>query len=95
MGTNAKIRIYPAGNYLLKFNNENCRARCVICSKLTKKTPEHPHWREDIKKHWRRFGVSIHFLQHFILEFREVLRDQSADKYKLWNMQGQMQIIPY
>ena len=43
MGTNAKIRIYPAGNYLLKFNNENCRARCVICSKLTKKTPEHPH----------------------------------------------------
>ena len=37
MGTNAKIKIYPAGIYLLKVNNENGRTRCVICSKLTKK----------------------------------------------------------
>ena len=32
-----KIRIYPAGIYLLKVNNDNSRTRCVICSKLTKK----------------------------------------------------------
>ena len=37
MYTNAKIRIYPVGTYLLKVNNENSRTRCVICSKLTKK----------------------------------------------------------
>ena len=30
----------PAGNYLLKVNNRNTRARCEICSKLTIKTPE-------------------------------------------------------
>ena len=32
--------LFPAGNYLLKFNNRNIRARCEICSKLTIKTPE-------------------------------------------------------
>ena len=31
---------YPAGIYLLKFNNRNTRTRCKICSKLTIKTPE-------------------------------------------------------
>ena len=31
---------YPAGNYMLKINNRNTRARCEICSKLTIKTPE-------------------------------------------------------
>ena len=29
---------YPAGNFLLKFNNRNTRTRCEICSKLTIKT---------------------------------------------------------
>ena len=43
MYTNAKIKIYPVGIYLLKVNNENSRTRCVICSKLTKKTQERPH----------------------------------------------------
>ena len=37
MLTNAKITIYPLGFYLLKANNKNFRARCVNCSKLTKK----------------------------------------------------------
>ena len=37
MYTNAKIRIYPMGIYLLKVNNENYRARRVIYSKLKKK----------------------------------------------------------
>ena len=30
MYTNAKIRIYPVGIYLLKVNNENSKTRCVI-----------------------------------------------------------------
>ena len=30
----------PAGNYMFKVNNRNTRTRCVICSKLTIKTPE-------------------------------------------------------
>ena len=37
MYTNAKIRIYPVGTYLLKVKNENSRTRCVICSNSTKK----------------------------------------------------------
>ena len=32
------MRMYPAVIYLLKVGNENCRTRCVIISKLTKKT---------------------------------------------------------
>ena len=32
-------RLYPAGIYLLKFNNRNTKTRCEICSKLTIKTP--------------------------------------------------------
>ena len=71
MGTNAKIRIYPASFYLLKVSNENCRKRCVICSKLTKKTPEQPHWHEDIKKHWCPSGVSIPFLTILFMNFEK------------------------
>ena len=26
--------MYPAGNYMLKFNNRNTRTMCEICSKL-------------------------------------------------------------
>ena len=36
--------MYPAGNYMLKINNRNTRTRCVICSKLTIKTPEQYQW---------------------------------------------------
>ena len=32
----------PAGIYLLKLNNRNCRTRCEICLELTTKTPERP-----------------------------------------------------
>ena len=45
--TNAKIRIYHVGIYLLKVNNENSRTSCVICSKLTNK---HQNDIIDIKK---------------------------------------------
>ena len=33
----------PVGSYLFKANNRNPRARCEICSKLTKNTPEQRH----------------------------------------------------
>ena len=57
MLTNAKIKIYPVGIYLLKVNNKNFRGRCVNCSQLTEKTPEWPHLHRDIKKRWRPSGV--------------------------------------
>ena len=46
----------PAGNYILKVNNRNTRARCEIYSKLTIKTPE--------RRHWRRSGVFIVNFEH-------------------------------
>ena len=54
-----KSEIYPVGIYLLKVNNESSRTRCVIRSKLIKKSSQQPHWNEDIKKHWCRSGASI------------------------------------
>ena len=44
-------RCTPAGIYLLKVKSRNTRTRCVICSKLTIKTPE--------RHQWRRSGVFI------------------------------------
>ena len=34
------LELFPVGIYMFKVNNRNTRARCVICSKLTTKTPE-------------------------------------------------------
>ena len=90
MGINAKIRIYPACIYLLKVNNENSRTRCVICSKLTKKTPERPYWHEDIKKHWHCSGVFIPFRSISFLNFRKCcqlgllveIKVQTSKKYE-------------
>ena len=45
------ISVFPAGNYMFKFNNRNTRTRCEICLKLTIKTPE--------RRQWRRSGVFI------------------------------------
>ena len=39
------FRPFPAGIYLLKFNNRNTRTRCEICSKLTIKAPERYQYR--------------------------------------------------
>ena len=36
--------LYPAGIYLPEVINRKTRTRCEICSKLTVKTPERPHW---------------------------------------------------
>ena len=36
--------MHPTGIYLLKVNNRNTKARCEICSELTKKTPERRHF---------------------------------------------------
>ena len=44
-----QLREKPAGNYIFNVNNRNIRARCEICSKLKRKTPE--------RRHWRRSGV--------------------------------------
>ena len=59
MYTNAEIRIYPVGIYLLKVNSENSRTKCVIFSKLTKKSSEQPYWHEVIKKHWHCTAVIV------------------------------------
>ena len=58
------LNTYPAGIYLLKVNNRNTRTRCVICSKLTIKTPE--------RRHKRRSGVFIvnfEHISHLVLVF--------------------------
>ena len=34
------IEVKPAGIHLLKVNNKNTKARCEICSKLTRKIPK-------------------------------------------------------
>ena len=36
--------VKTANIFMLKVNNRNTRKRCVICSKLTMKTPERYHW---------------------------------------------------
>ena len=51
---------FPAGIYLLKFNNRNTRTRCKLCSKLTKNTPE--------RRYWCLSGVFIVNFEH-ILDF--------------------------
>ena len=47
--------LYPPSIYLFKVNNENTRAVCKICSKLTIKTPE--------RRHWRRSGAFFNFVR--------------------------------
>ena len=34
------LKPYPAGNHVFKVNNRNIKTSCVLCSKLTIKTPE-------------------------------------------------------
>ena len=77
-------RINPAGIYLLKVNNRNTRIKCEICSKLTVKTPERPHW--------RRSGVFIanfehisHFSSVYIVNFEHVVPG-CEDASKIWEM---------
>ena len=48
----------PANIYSLKFNNINTRRRCVICSKLTIKTPK--------RRCWLRSGVLIVNFEHIL-----------------------------
>ena len=60
MGTALFTGCYsPAGNYMFKLNNRNTRIRWEICSKLTIKTPERPHW--------HRSGVLIANFEHISL----------------------------
>ena len=67
------LRKNPAGIYLLKVNNRNTtKMKCEICSKLTVKTPERPHWHCS--------GVFIanfehisHFSSVYIVNFEHVI----------------------
>ena len=54
----------PAGNYMFKVNKKIPRARCEICSKLTIKIPERPHWR-----HSGIFIVNFEHISHLVLVF--------------------------
>ena len=56
--------VYPAGIYLLKFNNRNTRTQCEICSKLTIKTVERRHWRRSAV-----FIVNFEHISHLVLVF--------------------------
>ena len=62
----------PAGIYLLKVSNRNTRIKCEICSKLTIKTPERPHWhRSDV------FIANFEHVSHcssvYIVKFEHVI----------------------
>ena len=48
----------PANIYLFKVNKRNTRKRYEICSKLTIKTPERPHWRRSGVFSFNVFNVS-------------------------------------
>ena len=52
-----RIDIFSAGIYLFKFNNENTRAICEICSELTIKTPK--RHRLGIFNSWKAFIISF------------------------------------
>ena len=57
----------PVGNYMLKVNNRNTKARCEKCSKLNIKTPERRQ-----RRHWRNSGVfTVNFehISHLVLVF--------------------------
>ena len=47
---------YPAGNYMFKVNNRNCRTRCEICSNLTIK---HLNDAYGVKRKWPLFGPHL------------------------------------
>ena len=52
----------PTGICLFKVNNENTRAKCEICSKLTKKTPDlRPLPRSGV------FIVNVEQISHIVL----------------------------
>ena len=75
-----------AGIYLLKVNNRNTRINCEICSKLTVKTQEQPHW--------HRSGVFIANFEHilhcssvYIVNLEHVF-PSCKDVSKIWKHKG-------
>ena len=62
----AKIRMYPAGIYLLKVNNENSITRCVIGSKLTTTTKKHWNHHNDMRT-LRNIDVAVVSLYLFLV----------------------------
>ena len=55
---------FPAGIYLLKFNNRNTTTRCEICSKLIIKTTEQCQWHRS-----GVFIVNFEHISHLLLVF--------------------------
>ena len=47
LDTNSVVWFYPSIIYMFKVNNGNTRTMCEICSKLTIKTTERRHWRQN------------------------------------------------
>ena len=58
------LRLFPAGNYLLKVSNRNTIRRCAICTKLTIKPSERCQWcRSGV------FVVNFEQISHLALVF--------------------------
>ena len=61
-----KVKMYALfpSKYLLKVNNRNTRKRCKICSKMTIKTAQRPHW--------GRSGIFIVNFEHTSIPFSDI-----------------------
>ena len=74
---------FPACNYIFKVNYRNTRTRCLICSKLTIKTPE---------RHWLLGFLTVSgttpFWVHSRICFRKGRRCcwKKVTKNKIWSM---------
>ena len=71
--------IFTAGNYMFKVNNRNTRARCEICSKLTRKTPERRRTNTQPFSQTGQFGYMVEcsfgvVLVSFLITFKKQLR---------------------
>ena len=71
--------IFTAGNYMFKVNNRNTRARCEICSKLTRKTPERRRTNTQPFIQTGQFGYMVEcsfgvVLVSFLITFKKQLR---------------------
>ena len=76
--------IIPACIYMLKVNNRNTRTRCEICSKLTIKIPERPHWRRS-----GIFIISFEHISNLVLMFLLLLLTCNC-RLGWWGLSGNL-----
>ena len=62
-----------ANIYLFKFNKENARKRCEVCSNLMIKTPERRHWRLSVLFIVNFEHISLFFSSISISYFEQVI----------------------